>query len=344
MRLPLKRLLAGTIAVVLSGACLLALRALGALDLGVVLGLRYNKLALLGAALCNVAVAFGAIVRYRLLLQIVGVRLPLSLLIRPNLVAQAVGTWLPAPMAVTEALRLSMTLGGTSGGAPDELLARRARITVASLVDRVLGLGAMLLAGGTAGLWLVVSGSAIASRTDAVLVFSGISIGLGVVLLLLPLAGRFRWPARLAVWMAGWRPHRGRGRWLASVMESLSKAAEDIAAPTWGLVAPGMVSVCLLLGTCGSYYLPGLATPHPLSFTALVVGVPLLSLSTVLPLGFAGIGSQQLLALGVFSIFALDGASVVTASLVQNSLSIATTTTLGVFAAFLPAIVRWSAG
>ena len=288
---------------------------------------------------CQVAVSLTSLVRYRFLLGRLGVRLPFGRLVGPTFVAQAVGTWLPASMAVSEALRLALMFGLT-GGEERDRSSWRARIALASLVDRTIGQGAMLLVGSAVGFFLLSSGDPIATAPRVLFVSSVLAALGGVLLLALPFLVRAAWIRQLLDRLSDFASRSpqagllvGLLRRVLSVSQKLVAGAADLTSNAAWLVVPSLLSAVLLLISCLTLYLPGLATPHPTPLTAILVGVPLLSLSLIIPLGFAGVGSQQFLALGVFSMFAVDGASLVTASLVQNALALASTTLLGGLAA-----------
>jgi hypothetical protein len=286
---------------------------------------------LLASAACQGTVSFVALARYRVLLHHLGVRLPLRRLIGPALVSQAIGTWLPASMAVTEALRLGLMLGVTrDSGAPDAT-AERARIAVASVVDRTVGLAAMFIVGGILGLKLVLSGDPVVRSQVMTVVLSLFSLASGAALLLLPALARGGWLKVLIGGLARIGPPRMRSLFERAERASGALAggfAELRASPAWFL-GPGLLSALVLLISGLGMYLPGQLTSAPPAYLAIVVGVPLLSLAQLLPLGFAGLGSQQVLTVGTLSIFALDASSVATASLLQNGVGLITTTLLG---------------
>jgi uncharacterized membrane protein YbhN (UPF0104 family) len=346
-----KRSAALVSAIVVSLACLFALYRSDHLHWGTLAPIFSEHAPLLvGCACCQVLVTFVATWRYRLLLRELGVELPFRRIVGPTLVGQAIGVWLPASMAVMEAVRLGLMLGVTRGDSGMNNADVRARVVIASLLDRLVGQAAMLLLGGVLGFALSVDGGSLVKLPRVLLAMSAISAAGGACLLLLPALGSGRTLARLLERLRARRTSTPSGALAraAALCERLMTGVALLRARRHWFVAPGLLSCGILLLAGLTLYLPGLATAVPPAYLAFVVGIPLLSLSQLLPLGFAGLGSQQLLTVGMLAPFAVDDASVAAASFVQNAVSLATTTLLGAFAsAFLGrdlAVLRRASG
>jgi uncharacterized membrane protein YbhN (UPF0104 family) len=58
---------------------------------------------------------------------------------------------------------------------------------------------------------------------------------------------------------------------------------------------------------------------------------PFLAIAQLLPIGFAGIGGHQLVAVALFQAFSLEASGVATVSLVQGLVSLILNTVVGVF-------------
>jgi hypothetical protein len=206
---------------------------------------------------------------------------------------------------------------------------------LASVLDRVLGLGAMLVSGGVTALVLLLLASPHAPTVVAG--YAAVSLALGAFMLVLPVAGTL-WPGAVdgPAWGVGaitfWgrllvRLHGLRRVWV--------KHGGEVARAPGKLVLAALLGAISLPVSCLTVWLPAQGGPMPLPFWPLVAVVPLLSLATVLPLGLAGFGSQQAFAALGMAAFGVSSAAVVTASLIQNVVVLIVGSTLGAIAASL---------
>lgn len=289
----------------------------------------------LGGAVAQLAVAVLGIVRFGLLLKLFEVSVPAARIGGATLLSQAIGQLLPGSMAATELIRVGLLLGlgrrELTAVDPD----LSARLVLASVLDRILGLGAMMVFGGVTGVALLLSGP-----PRAVLVvtaYAAVSLVLGAVMLALPMLGTL-WPGPVdgPPWGGGGltpvarvlaRLHSLRRVWVAHSVEVARAPAKLVAAALLGAIS--------LPVSCLTVWLPAEAGPMPLPFWPLAAAVPLLSLATVLPMGLAGFGSQQAFAALALAAFDVDSKAVVTASLVQNVVVLVVGSVLGAVAAAL---------
>jgi hypothetical protein len=287
-----------------------------------------------GAAAQLLTLGLG-VVRLGVLLSLFGLTVPLGRIAAATVISQAIGQYLPGSMAATELIRVGLLLGlrdrGVEGVDPD----LSARLMLASVLDRVLGLGSMLVFGGLAAFAsLVLSGQAI-QAPGVVLGFAVVSLIGGVFLLGMPLAGRFG--RRLS----DGRAWGGAGTTLlARVLRRLNGLARAwVLHADYAVRAPGKLVLAIVLGaaslpvSCLTVWLPAFGGVAPVPFWPLVAVVPLLSLATVLPLGLAGFGSQQAFAALALAAFGVSSSAVVTASLIQNVVALLAQTVVGGLAA-----------
>jgi hypothetical protein len=86
------------------------------------------------------------LLRYGLLVRMLGLTLPWSHLASANFVSNAVGQWAPGSLAVTEILRMSLMLGAQKAQG-NSLSKSASAIAVASFYDRTIGFFTMLSVG-----------------------------------------------------------------------------------------------------------------------------------------------------------------------------------------------------
>jgi len=303
----------------ISAACLGGMRALGLLRWqDAAQAFRERGAWVLGGAAAQLVVAALGIFRCGLLLALFDVRVPWRRVAGATLLSQGIGQFLPGSMAATELIRVGLLLGvgrrGVTSLDPD----LSARLVLASVLDRVLGLGSMMVFGGVTGVALMASG--LAPGVVLAIVYAAVSLLLGIFMLTLPVLGTL-WPGAIdgPAWGDGGVTPLARalarlhGLWRVWVAHSAQVAR-----------APGKLVLAALLGaislpvSCLTVWLPAEGGPMPLPFWPLAAVVPLLSLATVLPMGLAGFGSQQAFAALALAAFGVESKAVVTASLIQN--------------------------
>ena len=103
---------------------------------------------------------------------------------------------------------------------------------------------------------------------------------------------------------------------------------------TWrDLRLPLLISLALAVLNPLTLYSAAWAIDRPLPILAITTSIPFTLLAILLPLGIAGFGGQQAMAVGAFSVFNLNPETVVAASLVQNVLALTVYTVCGGIAA-----------
>jgi uncharacterized protein (TIRG00374 family) len=280
-------------------------------------------------------------VRFHFLTRILGFGAPFRDVLAVNLIGQAVGQWLPGSSAMTEVLRFGMMSGWSAdaGRAADRAVSGfKGRLGLALLIDRVLGVGAMFVVGGLAGVIVLCRGGASDGFFAVVLSLSMISLALG----LLALAALFR-PSRLLHRLASRAagPESGTApknvfRRTAWEIRRLLETAKEIR--TQKNRAVGLILLSLAAAGLNSLtlYFASQATGRPLPVPVILAAVPFTIIAVFLPLGIAGFGGPQLLAAGVFSLFGADPGTVVAVCLLQNTVVLAVQTLGGGAGLILP--------
>lgn len=301
-------------------------------------------------AIAQLGVLVLGIVRLGVLLSLFGLQVPMGRIGASTIVSQAIGQYLPGSMAATEVIRVGLLLGFADRGVNVVDADLSARLMLASVLDRVLGLGAMLVLGGVTGLGSLILVGYPSQRPGIVLAIAALSLAGGCFMLAMPFAGRF-W-RRLPE--AGTWPTGGTSR-LARLLRRLHGLFRAwVLHAEYAARAPGKLALAVILGaaslpvSCLTMWLPAVRGATPVPFWPLVAVVPLLSLATVLPLGLAGFGSQQAITALGLAAFGVSSSAVITASLVQNVVALLVQSVAGAVAAIayareVRALSRWVA-
>lgn len=301
--------------------------------------------------------------RYRRIAETLGIRIPVRHMAAASFVSSAVGQWVPGALAVIEVIRVGLMIGadrhsgGTRGGGSDARL--RARLAVASVIDRLLGFCTMMAAGA------VCCAITVARIEDAKLrvmvAVLGIALLAGACTIgALPVLARIPWWQRLLE------------RWELSLMGEGLEAPVTVVAhsklpvPARKVLRKGVAASRLLLQTlhwdkaqarmllrplflgfvthlvaCFAIYESSVALGTPISLIAILSVFPVTALSSVLPIGFGGLGGYQLVAVAIFQAFAVPPSVAASATLLQNGLMLLTNSLLGaVFAQLSAAQIR----
>jgi hypothetical protein len=306
---------------------LYALYAFGLVDVGRIVAAFRQRLDLLVANIfCIVVMAIVAVVRHAWALRVLGVRIPLARVAGANLIGQGLGQWMPGSIVVSEGLRMGVLFGAQAGAHPSS--STLARIGIASLGDRLMGLGVAFLLGGTATTVLVLTHP---TKSPALLVPLAVAyLIVGATLTALPLAGDAM-PARA---LAGLLARPGRPGFvtrLTGAFASALRVAGDSSAE-WRQDGRFLVTLAL----CA---LAAALNPIQLIFASAEVGgsIPWLVLmaahpatyaGVLLPLGFAGFGAPQLVSVAVFAAFGVSAGAVIAMSLLQSTLLLMVQTAL----------------
>ncbi|MFZ9520412.1 MAG: lysylphosphatidylglycerol synthase domain-containing protein [Silvanigrellaceae bacterium] len=298
---------------------------------------------ILGLACVQAIAAFVMMIRYGTLLGVLGLAAPFKQVSSATFVSTAVGQWAPGSLAVVELLRVGLMIGSQPENiATDKVQQQhqgiKARIAIASFVDRLIGFLGILVLGFICSVYLVF-GSSLPSDLSGFLTGPGLlllSSGMGMCALVsLPLLVRLKWVRHLGA--MGVRKHAmGGSRSVVGILATLLRHFETVrhnievgSRKPRRLLAPVCLSMLSLLLTSFSLYLAANALGESLDFIQIVCAYPLISLSAILPLGFAGIGGYQLIMASIFGLFAVSPAVVASSGVLQSAVVLVVNTLMG---------------
>jgi len=298
---------------------------------------------LAGVCVVQVVTAVVMMLRYWKLLNLFGVESDLKRSSTATFVSTALGQWFPGSMAVVEMLRVGLMVGvgskneNVSAGMASGI---KARLAIVSIVDRLVGFFGILFL----GLLASAATFAFAVRDLGVLflfLFSFVGV-LGLVAL--PFVVRQHWVKRflrnrIANAVNGVADRR-YSKW-SQVLGHLESLRHDVEAGTRHpvrLVGPILLSMLSLLLTSAALFMAARALSESLDFFQILCVFPIVSLASILPLGFAGIGGYQLVMASVFGVFAVSPSVVASAGLLQSALLLVVNSLLGL--AFLQTCSR----
>lgn len=295
-------------------------------------------------AVTLVVMSLLGVVKYYYILKILSISSRFVNVLSTNLISQAIGQWMPGSMAVTEVIRFGLISGSGSSlkdNHPDAATAGlKGRIGLSIFLDRFIGLGVMFILSGSVALVLLIQKNPIVKLHALLAVLAFVSCILGflfVLALLLPrtffLRKVSRFLEKTMKWLSpeGVRPRSLKGSafrvcgGILSIYETLKSASVR---PDW-LAGPCVLSLGIAVLNPLTLYLSALAVGRRLPLDIILVAVPFTILSIFLPLGLAGYGGPQVIAIGAFSLFHINPETVVAASLVQNTAILAVYTLCG---------------
>jgi uncharacterized membrane protein YbhN (UPF0104 family) len=93
---------------------------------------------------------------------------------------------------------------------------------------------------------------------------------------------------------------------------------------------PIFISMICVLCSCYALYLCSVASGQSVPLLAALATFPVIAVAGLLPLGFAGLGGYQLIAVAVFGILGVPSNAVSSASVLQNAMQLVVNTTLGI--------------
>jgi uncharacterized membrane protein YbhN (UPF0104 family) len=307
-----------------------------------------RPLILLMIAGVQLLTAFVMMIRYSALLRVLGISAPLRQVSSATFVSTAVGQWAPGSLAVVEVLRVGLMVGSQSAapkanGQSGRLAGIKARLAIASFADRLIGFLGILVLGFIFSAYLCFQSisrdgqSGLLNGPGFLLLSSGIG---SFLLLTTPLLVRLGLLRNLE---RRWKVHglaaqSFSGRWRNMILGHFETLRHDVDAASRHprrLLVPLLISMSSLLLTSLSLYLSALAIGESLSFLQIVCAYPLISLSALLPLGFAGIGGYQLIMASIFGIFAVSPALVASAGVLQSAVLLLVNTAVGLLYAHI---------
>jgi uncharacterized protein (TIRG00374 family) len=288
--------------------------------------------------------AFVMLIRYASLLRILGISVSFKQVSSATFVSTAVGQWAPGSLAVVEVLRLGLMIGSHSAMLPraaknGENAGMRARLTIASFADRLIGFLGILLAGFLGSFYVY-------SRTPSTGGFFGLFSGVGLLLMTsgvgtfsiisMPFLVRSRFAKHFSKKMRvhGEAAHRLHGRiWNAGLrhFETFRHNMDAGSRHPLRLLGPLSLSVVSLLLGCLTLFLSARALGESLDYLQIVAAFPLMAVTALLPLGFAGIGGYQLIMASIFSLFSVSPAVVASSGVLQSAVLLVVNTVIGLF-------------
>lgn len=297
---------------------------------------------LLFVAFVQLSTAVVMLLRYRALLSFLGLSASFKQMSAATFVSNAVGQWAPGSLAVVEVLRIGLMIGSQTSQLPTvmnrgETAGVKARLALASFADRALGFLGILLTGFVFSLFLLFfqEGRVNNPQSNAGLIFLVVTSGCGSAsIIALPFLARLKVLRHFgrSFRLHGPMAHRTLGlmwnRFLGYV-ETMRHNIDAGSRHPQHLVKPLFLSVISLLLTSLSLYLAASALGESLSFLQIVCAYPLISLSTLLPLGFAGIGGYQLVMASIFALFSVSPAVVASSGVLQSALLLVVNTLVG---------------
>jgi uncharacterized membrane protein YbhN (UPF0104 family) len=331
--------------VLMSVGFLWLLKLAGVLNLNLCLAAFQNKNAGFALAVLTLALlpALGAVRSY-ILLKKISVVTKFSHVLSAGFISQAMGQWMPGSMMVIEVIRFGLVTGMSRHRPNADDMNERdelpARVGIAFLLDRILGLGAMFITGAFCAAILYVKRDPLIKHSSPLIAMAAISFCTGALLLMAPIWVRCRLLHKFLAGMGAdsiLRNRAGRrggpfGRILQTVRVGMNALGE--ASMTWrDLRLPLFISFALAVLNPLTLYSAAWAMGRPLPILAIITAIPFTLLAILLPLGIAGFGGQQAMAVGAFSVFNLSPETVVAASLVQNALALIVYTVCGGIAA-----------
>ena len=326
----LLRTLLRSVAFALASVAVLAvLYSFGLVDLGRIADAFRRRWDLLAAnVVCILAVAVIAVARNAWALRVLGAPIPLARVAGANLVSQGLGQWAPGSIVVTEGLRIGILMGARAADRPNA--STLARIGVASLGDRLIGLGVCFVVGGVATLALSLGRPA---ATPALLYLLACAyLAVGAMLSALPLAGDtapIRWLASLLAKPGGPRLAARLTGTFASALRLGGDSSADWRRNRRFVVTYLLAALAAVLNAAQLALASG-ETGGAIPWPVLMAAYPATYAGVILPLGFAGFGAPQLVAAAVFAAFGVAARAVIAMSLFQTTLLLAAQTLLGV--------------
>jgi len=315
------------ISAIVATGILAALYAYGLIDLRVIArAFRTDPGFVIAGTVCMIVASFIAVTRQKLALSLLNVPVSWRGAASATLVSQGIGALLPASAATSEAIRIGLLLGGDR--TLRETMAHNT--AVASIVDRMMGVGVMFALGALAAASLCFGAHA---SNPLVLGLLAVANGcIGLALLLAPLAASA--PAFKALLAAlhgaqGARAHKLAGKVLPA-LDNLVEASELFKSRPGGLMRIAALGLVVVLLTTTPSFLATRAVGADVPFQLLLAAQPVTIIGILLPTGLAGYGGPQLITALVFAPLGVPPAMMVNASLIQNTLVTAVQTLLAV--------------
>lgn len=272
------------------------------------------------------------VIRYRAILLACGVRARMRDAAAATLVSTGISLWLPASAAVSELLRAGLMCGAEV----NERAGLPARVALASLLDRTLGLIVVFLFGAAAALGLLWHPLPGVAHTAALRLTVALGL-LGAALLAAALLALRRWALRSdggrgpGLPLPGWTPQRLRrvGARLWQAVSALRRQRLRLAS----LAAPVLLAWLAFTLLAWIYLLAIRAVGGEAALASVAVALPYFTLAGLLPISVGGLGGQQLVTVATLSLLGSEPAAVAAAGVLNAAVVLGLHTLLaGIFA------------
>lgn len=283
-------------------AILLLLQSIGWVDLRRIAEvIMMDPKSLLGIVLAQLGILVANPLRYYATLRAFNLRLPFQNVLTACTMSACIAPWLPGSAAVGEAIRTGLLLARGTGTAPP------VAILAATGLDNGIRLFVELNIGFGAGVLLLLSGMGQRSaELGSLVVLLGVCcLALGAV----PLVIRHRHER----WLPG-RLTRMQ-RWVVAVRD--------------GIPSPQVLLPSLLLGAMPTllnglgFFFAAKALQTRIDWVCILVASPLLLISSLFPLGIAGIGGNQVITVAAFTLLGIPAQDATSAELLHTAVVLA---------------------
>jgi len=345
IRSKIKHLLRLLFMVIASIGILWLLKIIGFLNLQLFLdAFKQNKIRIASIISVLIFVVVLGIVKLFYLLKLVAINTKFSEVAGASFISQAIGQWFPGSMVVTDVFRFGLMVGiGKKSEFSNDFQENsilKSRIAVALFIDRVFGLGMMFIVGSACSIFLILAHDPNVKYPAILFLLTLLSLIIGISFLLIPFVAHAIFMNKLSTYLetkaqrliSGKKKNSRLSQFitriftaLASILKTLDQALMNRRA----LINPLILSLSICLLNSLAFYLSALSISRHIPFLVILILVPFTILSMLLPLGFAGYGGQQLMAVGVFGLFEVNPETVVASSLVLTTLALAVYTFCG---------------
>ncbi len=326
----------------------------GLLKIGdIVLAFQHGKQWIFVIVVTQLLLSFLLLFRYVCLLKVFKVDVHLQQASAATFVSNAVGQWAPGALAVIEFIRMGLMFGAKhkSDASLNSERSLKMRLAATSLFDRLLGFFTMLATGGICSAVLLALKWNEEIKTGhliALVLLTLFSLSGAVFIGLLPWMARWKLTTHVLKLLSESHDSLAQNdsfkfkmmRVISKVSLKLETLRLEIVLGSQNLpdlILPILASLGCLAASSLSVYFASCATGDRIELGAIFATYPIVAISTLLPIGFGGMGGQQLVAVAIFGIFNLSGSAVASASLLQNGLLLIENTLLGLLYAHLSA-------
>lgn len=293
--------------------------------------------------------------RYQTLLRIFHIKVGFFNSTAATFVSNAIGLWMPGSMAFIEVIRIALMTGANHHSNPHKLnsqspeysdkmkmLSLRSKLTAISLFDRFIGLFVMLVFGGVAASLVLFSKADILekdnSQTFLLSILIVFSFLLSLFILLLPFFARslfFRkFIGRMERIFLTLFKHGVLNKILRKIFYEIQALLDAISIGGRQIehfLIPTLFSVFCLFFTAFGTYFCAIAISNPIPLPAVLATVSIISLASLLPIGFGGMGGVQLVAAIVMGIFSVEHKVAASAQFLQTAINLLSLSLAGLF-------------